>query len=508
MSVGKIGHYIHISRKGYEEHGITQDGNFESFDYSGYIQTIKNKQSTNFFTQSEKDVEKFQNALNLIFSSKKSENLDPRVSIIRNKIEQSLLERFGDKMGTIDWRSGNIYTKQNSSQIQNQISRKIQTEKNQQNIKLSTLMKRINTLERIQEKIIKTTDKQKLKIEIDNIYLILQQILKNYKKEIQGEFIDLKLKNLSDDTISALDKCLLSIQKDTPMGNDVISLIETINKTLSDYQTKSPINLQKGDLFEMVIAYAPTLVENVAEQHLNDVLKSLDQQVVGTTGRSGVEINLDFFSGDIGKNLSLNKYNLKVDTDNILISTLCSQEKIDVNMIWETDRVIPVSAKNVNLSSGYNVHILSGSSLLYLIQDENPDFVNHYLNIVAHHPDGAINHNKDVLAAHRTMKYALIFKAFTGKTYGRSGASVFMVNDNSQPGGVKIFDMADLIQRAENNLNLFEVTANKKDLEELENSIENIKSPYGIDARIAKFLQKVHEQKISVSFDPAFLNKT
>ena len=63
MSVGKIGHYIHISRKGYEEHGITQDGNFESFDYSGYIQTIKNKQSTNIFTRAREDRKKFQNAI-------------------------------------------------------------------------------------------------------------------------------------------------------------------------------------------------------------------------------------------------------------------------------------------------------------------------------------------------------------------------------------------------------------------------------------------------------------
>jgi hypothetical protein len=43
-----------------------------------------------------------------------------------------------------------------------------------------------------------------------------------------------------------------------------------------------------------------------------------------------------------------------------------------------------ISAKNVNLDKGW-ARLVTDSSLLYLLQDEDPQFVNHFLNIFATH---------------------------------------------------------------------------------------------------------------------------
>ena len=149
------------------------------------------------------------------------------------------------------------------------------------------------------------------------------------------------------------------------------------------------------------------------------------------------------------------------------------------------------------------VHILSGSSLLYLLQDENGDFVNHYFNIIATHEDHK-NINADIEGAHEAMRYTLLFKALTGQTFGRTGATLFLVNDNTKNGGVHIFDIKGLINKASDNLEAFtNITANGQDIASLQ--INNIRKKTYSD-RITAYLAEVHKQKISATLKPALLS--
>ena len=133
-------------------------------------------------------------------------------------------------------------------------------------------------------------------------------------------------------------------------------------------------------------------------------------------------------------------------------------------------------------------------SLLYLIQDESPQFVNHYLNIAAIHPKkSSISLGADWQGAHEAMKYTVLYKALSGDTYGRNKASLFLVNDNSRAGGVKIYEMADLLNKAFKNIDKYATIGGlPKGME----TIQNRWAVSGPEERIAKFLSTVHNYKI------------
>ena len=99
---------------------------------------------------------------------------------------------------------------------------------------------------------------------------------------------------------------------------------------------------------------------------------------------------------------------------------------------------------------------------MFLIQDEHSSFINHYLNIIATHPDG--NVSAKITEAHEAMKYTILYKALTGDVYGRQAASIFLVNDNSQEGGVRIYEMKDLIEKAEETFDMEEAAKLEKKL--------------------------------------------
>jgi hypothetical protein len=59
-----------------------------------------------------------------------------------------------------------------------------------------------------------------------------------------------------------------------------------------------------------------------------------------------------------------------------------TQDKLDVLFNWDGDE-LKVSAKNYKLEdSSAMIHLVSGTSLLYLISSEKTDFVNHWLNVI------------------------------------------------------------------------------------------------------------------------------
>lgn len=109
-----------------------------------------------------------------------------------------------------------------------------------------------------------------------------------------------------------------------------------------------------------------------------------------------------------------------------------------------------ISAKNVSLDS-YYIHILDGSPLLYMLQDVDSEYVNHFLNIFASHKGHSSK--SATVASYRTamlqdIKLVLMYKAITGDVAGRKTANLFIVNDN-RTGSVKVYAIDDLIDKIE-----------------------------------------------------------
>lgn len=502
-----IGEYVHYRRKNYERCGISRDGLFEKFDYNGYKEKIQGKLSPTAWATNE-NKQRVESSLNAIFSNNK--DIPPDVAAIRVAIEQNLLERFGNAVGKIDWSTGNI-TKSNSfkskGEIEKQMNDIIRSSKDQQKIRLSTLMKRVDTILTIMDNIKDVKKKDELKVKINDITALFNKILSSHKTELKQADLGTTVKQLLNNNEQQMNQVLLSLKG--KHSGKVWNLITAINQTIADYHVGSLIPYQKGELLELAAAYCPAVGAKCALEEFNNLLKDLSSSAVGSSDKKAPKIDLEYFAEDF-QDLSLKGWSKE---GNFLISSKASQNKVDITLQWEdTPSFINISAKNVNLQSKYGIHILSKSPLLYLIQNEDAAFVNHYLNIIANHPeDGAITERQaQVALAHETMKYAIIFKAFTGKTVGKEGknASIFLVNDNSTiNGGIKVYDLSDVIEKAKDHLSSFDVTANNLSLESLSNSLNNSYAPQGPEARITRLLQEVHSQKISVAFNSSFLSK-
>lgn len=138
---------------------------------------------------------------------------------------------------------------------------------------------------------------------------------------------------------------------------------------------------------------------------------------------------------------------------------------------------------------------------MYLLQDEDPQFVNHFLNIFATH--GQKGSNKASLTAFRNrmleeVKLILFYKALTGDTYGRKAANVFILNDN-RTGRVKVYSIPDLIDKVAQKpikgiqLNGKTFTAST--------SLKNNWHRDSAQARIGTLLAEAHSKKVKVSIN-------
>lgn len=478
-----IGDYIHLNAANYNRYGINKDGkgNREQYNFG------RQKENINARLQASKikNQKGLESSLNSILSTEDtSEN---NAAAIRQEIEKILNERFAESMGKINWNTGNVTA--DLSRAKEITSKSIETSAKQKSVELKSIMVRIRAIEEARNSITNKQKQNELTAKINTIYKELNYILTGAQKGM--------ITYLKNTSINKLQNKRIELNEKSQ------NLITTINSVLKAYAATPAINLQKGDLFEYAIALAPAVAKINAGTNIEEYMQQLEKQVSGGD-RSRVVI--DFDKNNFTEHLNLKQLEMKgyvvSEGTKTAYSYGTSQEKIDVRLEWEGEN-LTISAKNVNLNSPMGIHILSGSSLLYLLQDENTDFVNHYLNIVATHEDH-VAINADIAGAHEAMKYTLLFKALSGQTFGREGATLFIVNDNTKSGGVHIYDIKGLINKASDNLEAFtSVTSNGQDIASLQ--INNARRKTYSD-RITAFIAEVHKQKISATLKPALLN--
>lgn len=477
--MGGIGDYIHFTRMGYNKHGITRDGENDSYNFQKQRDAIKKKLKPSGMTGSKK----FEKQLNHIFSPK--DNSKGIYSSVQAAIEQQMLEDFNAEMGYINWETGNVLKRLSSAQSS---LGKIRMGVNQNQMRVSTILTRIRALEQIRDKLPKSQKKSELEAGINNVYTILSDIsnIARPTLETMKSFKGLKMINVGN------------LGKGNGNWEAGSSLVEEVNSLIA-LVSPPTAGIQKGNLFEYAAALVPAVGKSLAQTEMQKILKS---SVLGDK-RSHIELNGDFFSDKIALDkLKMNRWKYDLG-QNAMVSHGTSQEKIDVLVDWKGKKVA-MSAKNINFAKGYDIHLVSGSPLLYLVQDENPDFINHYLNIVAQHAKRSrVTLQANITEAHNAMKYTLLYKAFTGDTYGRNKASIFLVNDNSRPNGVKVYEMNDLISRASKSIDDYVVFRGLPK----EESVQNRWAESGPEERIANFLSNMHQKKIFVSVKTSLLYK-
>ena len=489
-----LGDYVHLYAKNYNEYGINHidEGHPSFLNFTGYRDQIKSRINHSKLT----NTEDLQEAINAIFSPRDNSNKDDTVSQIQDFIYKKLDEKFGEQLGKIDWATGNIKAVNDAKAKTIAL---IDNDAKERSVYLKTILTRIQGLEDVKKTLTSKTKKKELQASIDEIYRLLNDILRAGSYGVTGQLKNIvrksELGNIDFSYGSTVSNQLLTENKGKNSG--ISNLITLINSTLKKFAANPPLNAERGELWEYSIALAPVLAKNDAGKVTNEKLEKAFTAVQGGK-RSRNVIDLRDWTDEIDfAALNFNKMTSTQD-GHVHISHGVSQDKIDVLLEWESN-IVPISAKNINFMSSRDVHLVSSTNLLYLLQDEG-DFTTHYMNVIAAHPDGEVNAFQQ---AHETMRMLLLYKAFTGDVGNNTDkAEIFMVNDNSKEGGIAIYEIKDLITKAAENLKTYVHTdPNIETIQLKNNRTEN--GDYG--PRITDLVMQMHQQKISAMINTSLL---
>lgn len=494
--MSKIGNYVHYHIENYHKYGLSYNGKDGNDSNAFYEYQDKKTQILNSIQKykDQKYLETFEKEINKLFGNLNDKNLSEteskNIDFIWKRVEERLSEDFNTSLTKINTSTGDI-EKINNAEIQKSIEASIdtiKTKKTDSNIFLSTLIKRIRGIEYLlNNNIFGQTTQEELRTKLNEIYKEIADLS-------EYTINDLKLKGFSDAELKDL-KINLKSAKPT---------IDQINQLIKDYVKVPDINLQRGTLFEFLLAYVP----GIAKTDLQQTFKDFEKSVKGGE-RLDVLLDPSFFDDYIDFSALSNK-EVKIGNKTYLSLGL-SQQKIDVEIRKDDEFVEPlkISAKNVNLFSGKDVHIVSESPLLVLIQNEDPNFINHYLNVTAAHPkDDSKNDASQIAAAHETMKILLLYKGLSGDLIGREAANIFVYNNNKTEQS-KVVDIYTLVKEAVKDIdNSFSVTANENDLSNIRYENDWIYAEdflNGSHARINNLIFTLHQQKVNVALKPQFL---
>lgn len=409
-----IGDYIHYKVTNYTEYGTyRKDKSNDGSSYKsaqGIYNTQKEQMLSNinsFKSQNNNNLSELSEKLTqLIYGARNGDGRGVADEIFKKF--QNIVERiFNEKFSNFDinWNTMSVYSK----------------------------IKPINE----KKKNFSKKELEKYKNLLDNEMERLKSGMTNFSKNGNLEQIGIAINQLEN----AIEKVKQTNENFEPQGN----FIDDINAAI--YAESFPYALAIGDVFENFLGVAQYVLNNNIEKKEDDIIKELSEKIVGTTGKSLVTIDKTKFSEDfVNFNSSGNLY----VTDDLTyeITSNKTQDKLDVIFDWNGD-TLNITAKNYSLRDDtQQISLVSGTSLLYLIQNENPYFVNHWLNLVSHSNSSGL----DLSEGHNAMKITIFAKALTGQLLGRGGeADTFVLNWRAQK-KVYVLPVGDIIKAAASNI--------------------------------------------------------
>lgn len=456
-----IGNYVHYNWSNYLKSGTsrTRRKGYNRFDawYSQKDDIMNRAEqiSNTAFQEGSKELQDLEDALNALMVPMK--DAPANIAKIQQKVDKWMYKEFDDALQKIDHETGNVVFK-NPEQDHIGVMKKDDME---------DIVNRVNRLE--------------------------TELLRQAKEKYIPKDILITVKELKEVYEEAYEK-MLSMQQEMGISSgaaftkvftkNLKFFREALNEMIIEYAGYPDIWNQKGRLFEKLITYAPKVLDDSADAAIGKIIGD----VTGTVGF------------DIG---AFDQYYASHENINgVLMTTHASMGKIDVTMEWQ-GKQLNISAKNVNLDN-YWVRMLSGSSLLYMLQDEDTQFVNHFLNIFATH--GKKGMDRTSLTAYRKemleeVKLILLYKAITGDTYGRQSANLFILNDN-RTGTVKVYSIVGLLNKI-SKPPIKGIQLNGKTFS-ASTSLKNTWSKVSAQERISALLADAHAKKVNVSVSTKF----
>ena len=239
----KIGEYIHLHSINYRQYGINRrsEGASPAFNFNDYKNIILNRIKNTSDVDS-KDLEEIQKYLNQFFKGKGDDIDEDTVKLAWEVIKKEMEDEFGSTLGSINEITGDV-EKVTTASVKNGVSTSLQKiEAQGKTINISTILKRMQALELSLNHIDDVKKKAELNKELKSLY---QEI-----KNITGVLVrDLRSRSKASQ---------ISIERTERIDN----LISKINTLVKTYATTPALNLQKGELFEFLIAMLPGLAKS------------------------------------------------------------------------------------------------------------------------------------------------------------------------------------------------------------------------------------------------------
>ena len=476
-----IGDYVHYSALGYINHGTTLRGQPDTFGAAVFnaqrSKIIQSQIGKEAFTATERT--NLEEAITQLMRPTGTDEEVAAINELWNEMVRAFEQEFqNDVAGQISRATANIGSSNPLTGV-----KKIQKSEGG-GVRYSTILTRIGQINNSIQLIPNSKSKQELMQRVENIYDMVSQLSGETRNILAATGYNLETKKATGE---------MTVNSRMYTWDEAGPVLSAINRLAA--KSQGAAGLQKGTLFEYMIAVAPLVGQGGGLQKLQESIN----HVVGTTGKSHVTFDPNDFAPavNLGKVLG-NTYRYNANT-HLYSSTIAAQDKVDVELTFN-GKTTGVSAKNINLQSGFDIHLLSGTSMLSLLAGIGADYANHYLNVVA--TQGNYMLSSLINLAHESFRVSALLMAFEGYRAGAAKADVFIVNDNTT-GRVRVYNIADLVLAATSTVNSFAVTANGGPISAIQ--LKNEWNEGGYPGRITELLASVHAQKISVTLSPSIL---
>ena len=386
--MSKIGNYIHYHTENYKKFGTTQDGpsNYgeASSTLNSQIKDMKDlaKQLHKKYRNGQIiELERFMNSIFYPSEKGRSATEEQQFQQMKAYVDAEMAKMFdGFK---VNWEQGlSVYTSGTSS-----IGSGTQ---------VGTLNKIKNQLEGALQRVsgAKTIAK-----------------IQAAQREIDIALAELQSMNVTNPRVT--------IGKNLKDSNN---LIETVNSALRATMYN---NAAVGYVFELALSAFSGQVSNRAGEISADLVNEAMRGAARSNPMIRIEeIDKNFFNEELFGNLinPNTQSNLGVwqrTPDGTAFQfTAPTQDKLDVALSFDGE-MYNITAKNYANILARDIHIVSGTPLLSMLLGNDPDFVNHYLNITATVP-GDTSH---ITLAHEAMKLTILLRALTGIGSSAAGST-------------------------------------------------------------------------------------
>lgn len=476
-----IGYYVHLNASNYNLYGTTFKGPKNTYDYGQQKKRIREKVAHQMAGFSEEEKEEMERNLGRISGIADETVQESVAELLAYQFGEEIMKSIHLNWDTLEAeRFSDEGLKNFLTTKEKNFLNKISYKSNANAIRLNTIMQRVQKIQQCQAAIKNETEKKKLQQQIDEIYKILNSIIKTTTGDIKT---DIKNGSMIAQEISLVQ------------AKPAIDIINTI----IGYYCAGPVSTSVSEAFsEMAVA---AMAVKAAHDSLGTINEKM--QEILKTGGSSRHYNMyqaNSFYSRVWDSFSLDRY---IKTEDALISILSSKNKVDM-VIEIGNKSANVSLKNYNLKSGFDIHLVQAAPLLYMIKDEPVDFINHYLNLIADHPmDPRVKIDTNHAAAHESMKLTLLFYALVGYNQEKQ-VDTFVIRDKYTQ-RVRIYSIPQLWARITSNPSYSSIeTRDGKPIEEI-TLINNREITW--PKRISNLLIDAHRQKISASLSPRLFQK-